>query len=53
VTVQVQAVEVTGVTAEQVWSRACAMYRGYAAYADRTGGRTIRIFLLRASATPS
>jgi deazaflavin-dependent oxidoreductase (nitroreductase family) len=43
----VTAVEVTGEQAEQIWRSARELYRGFRTYPERTGGRRIRVFILR------
>ncbi len=40
--------EVFDAEREACWQRALAMYPGYAAYAERTGGRRIPVMVLRA-----
>lgn len=47
-TVDVIATEVTGSDAERIWARARSQYRGFRVYPERTEGRVIRVFLLRA-----
>ncbi|HET9657475.1 MAG TPA: nitroreductase family deazaflavin-dependent oxidoreductase [Kineosporiaceae bacterium] len=45
--VPVTAAEATGDMAERIWQEARQLYRGFRIYPERTGGRQIRVFLLR------
>lgn len=45
-TVAVRAVEATGAVRDRVWSHGLGVFPGWAAYARRTGGRGIGVFLL-------
>lgn len=45
--VPVRAVEARDGEAERVWAQARSLYRSFRTYPERTGGRQIRVFLLR------
>jgi len=49
--VPVTAQEAIEADAERIWGLARSVYRGYDAYAARTSGRSIRVFVLRREST--
>lgn len=51
--IPVRAREATSAEAERVWARACEMYPGYITYPKYTGGRDIRVYVLRPDLTPA